>query len=213
MTKYTKAQAISVIVDCARKYHDELENRSLLFVCLNKHKKVVCFEFFFFARNFRHLTGVDINTLDSDELASSTNFYEKCLSRKLSPDDFEFRADGTTFLKLQVLPKIISKNLSAKMIGDFISNKPKLYTEKLAGGQTGCMGFRRDADTGKHIPDTVLNEDIRNLVAERVRVIAVYRKRQEEKQYSELTYVAKKDVDWASTTYPQEYNYIKKPIV
>ncbi len=84
------------------------------------------------ATNFLHLTGLKVkkhkynadgieNTNDSDDTISAKEFYEKCLAHRLSASDFEFARDGTTPLKLDVLPRLISKNLSATMIGDYNS--------------------------------------------------------------------------------------------
>ena len=49
-------------------------------------------------------------------------------------------------MKLDVLPTVISKNLQAKMIGNYDSIKPRLYTEKVAGSTNACIGFVLDQD-------------------------------------------------------------------
>lgn len=60
-------------------------------------------------------------------------------------DDFWFSGDGTTTLKLQVLPFVLAKNLNANSFGNFGGNSIRLYTEKLAGGVKGRIGFVKDA--------------------------------------------------------------------
>lgn len=215
MRKYTKAEAIEIVVSCAETYSRELLDQSLLFVCQDKHKRVSCIEFFFYDRNFLHLTGLKPKRRSSkensgDESQSAKDFFYNCLSHKVSPNDFDFAPDGTTPMKLGILPYLVSKNLSAKIIGNFYSLRPKLYTEKLAGGSKGCMGFLIDDVTKNYVPNTVLNEDIRNNVSEWARVIIVYRKAISEERYTEITYAARK-VDWDHVVFPEQYAYLPKP--
>lgn len=200
--KLTKSEAIKTIVSCAEKYKAELEDRSLLFLCLGKQKHLVAHEFFFNSYNFMHLTGVKDSA--SQAKVPANLFYEKCLSHKLSPDDFEFAEDGTTILKLEVLPKLMDKRLSASMVGDYDSNRPRLYTDKIAGGVKACMGFIMDGSSGQYVPNTVLQEDIRNYVGSYARVIGVFRKQNQEEGYSEVTYKAS-SVEWDRIYVPPRY--------
>lgn len=215
MKQFTKAEAIKIITSCAEKYSNELLDKSLLFVCQDQHKRISCIEFFFYDRNFLHLTGVKLKKRarrenKCDAAQNATDFFENCLSHTVSPNDFDFSDDGTTSLKLAILPQLVSKDLSAKVVGNFCSLRPKLYTEKLAGGTKGCMGFCVDVLTHNYVPNTVLNEDVRNNVNEWARVIAVYRKEISESEYIEPTYFAKK-VDWDSIDFPTQYAYLPKP--
>lgn len=218
MGKYTKEEAIKVITSCAERYREELMDRSLLFICIDRNKRTSWVEFSFHDYNFLHLTGIKVcrkqgeptregGKATGNELAAA-DFFKRCLAHKLSPSDFDFSDDGTTHMKLDVLPSVINKNLSANMIGSYASTKPKLYTEKLAGGTKACVGFVLDAITKGYVPNTVLKEDIRNHVNDYVRVIAIYRKNKTEEKYRELTYRAKK-VDWSSIKYPDPYGYIQ----
>lgn len=232
MGRYTKKDAIRIVVQCAKQYRDNLTNRSLLFICQDKHKNTSAIEFTFDASNFLHLTGlklknrkrynangVDIDDTQPDpngeilsgEEISALDFYDKCLNHKLGENDFDFADDGTTEMKLDVLPGLLCKNLTAKMIGDFQSDKPKLQTEKLAGGVTACMGFRKNTQNTRYIPDTVLKDDIKKHTSGQVRVIACYRKTKDEPQYSEITYLAKK-IEWDKITFPLGYEYLKELI-
>ncbi|MCD8118015.1 MAG: PBECR4 domain-containing protein [Lachnospiraceae bacterium] len=199
-----------------------MENKSLLFVCLDKHKNISCIEFSFYNYNFLHLTGLkttkrfvaesneqsDINTA-SDKIPA-VRFYEKCLDHKLMTTDFEFSDSGTTPMKLDVLPLVICKNLSANMIGDFNSPHPKLYTEKVAGGTKAYIGFIKDNITHMYVPNTVVKEDLRKNVTNYVRIIATYRKNIDETEYSEIVYTAKK-VEWDKVKFPEYYEYLPKP--
>ena len=69
------------------------------------------------------------------------------------------------------------------------------------------MGFRTDAVTGNYVPDTVLNEDIRNYTRKQVRVIAVLRTTPNSILFDEITYVAK-DIDLTAIIFPERYQYL-----
>ena len=74
-------------------------------------------------------------------------------------NDFEFAKDGTTQLKLEVMPRLISKNLSATMICDYNSRNPKLVTDKLAGSTAACMEFVTTGPADRYVPNTVLKPE------------------------------------------------------
>lgn len=209
--KYSKTEAINIVKNCAKQYQEHLEGRTILLLYQNKKTQTInSVEFSFYDRNFLHLTGFKLNkqyfsSPSNDSLAIL--FYKKCLNGKLSPEDFNFAPDGTTQLKLAVLPKLLTPNLSARMVGNAISNRPKLYTEKLTGGEKGCMGFVMDKSINKYVPNTTLNEDIRECVEPVNRVIAVFRKNKDDTEYNEITYLAKK-VNWLQLVFPFELEYL-----
>ncbi len=212
MSKYTKEQAIKIITESAEKYRNELLNQTLLFVCTDKHNHIVCYEFSFYNWNFKHLTGIKTKTQDNaDEHLSAVDFYNKCLSHRLSPSDFEFSEDGTTHMKLDILPSVLCKNLTAKMIGTYNSTKPYLYTDKIAGNVKACIGFVVDAIQDCYVPNTLLKEDIRHTVYDYVKVIAAFRKSVSEQEYKELTYRAKK-IEVDKIKLPEEFEYLSSLI-
>ena len=219
VVKHTKEDAIRIVTSCAQKYKKELAGNTLLFVCADKHYSILCYEFSFWPENFMHLTGLKTIRTEAElrhtnkkdaKIVSAFDFYSMCINKKLSPKDFEFSDDGTTDMKLDVLPFVVNKNLSANMIGDYNSSKPLLYTEKLAGNTKACIGFKKDVGTGLFLPNTMLKEDLRDNVYEHVRVLATYRKKQNEDKYQELTYAAKK-VDWSRVKIPKPFDYILLP--
>ncbi|MCC8098097.1 MAG: PBECR4 domain-containing protein [Eubacterium sp.] len=213
---YSKEDAIRIVVSCAENFKKELEDRTLLFFCMDKHKNISYIEFSFFFYNFLHLTGLTPTKEFISETGSVTGrisavrFYEKCLDHRLKTMDFEFSDQGTTPLKLDVLPLVISKNLSANMIGNFSSPHPKLYTEKIAGGTKAYIGFIKDAVSHTYVPNTVVKEDLRKNVADYVRIIAAYRKKTDDSEYSEIVYTAKK-IDWDKVNFPDKFTYLQKP--
>lgn len=192
---------------CAEAYKENLSEKSLLFVCTDKHKKVFCLEVTFDKSNFQHLTG-----LRTDESGiSPAHFFELCIDHRLTENDFEFAKDGTTPLKMRVLPQLVTKNLSARMIGDYNGLQPKLYTEKIAGGIAACVGFVHSKGVGRYVPNTVLEGDIRKLTNRANRIIITYRKCRGEDKYGEIVYSAKK-VDWTKIKLPAEYDYLPLPM-
>ena len=143
----------------------------------------------FLPQNFMHLTGV----VPCNKSLSSVNFYNACINGKLTPALFDMSRDGTTHMKLSVLPQIMNIHKVARMAGDFTENKIKLNTEKIVGNIHACMGFVQALQIqGYFVPNTVLREDIRDIVEKPTRkVLAVFRKAISANRYDECTYVSK----------------------
>ncbi|MGN1419735.1 MAG: PBECR4 domain-containing protein [Acutalibacteraceae bacterium] len=209
---YSKRGAAAIVINSAMQYKSELLNRTLLFVSTDKHKNIRTFEVTFRERNYMHLTGlVPVEFIDHNgesHILSANEFFNKCITKTLQTNQFEFHKDGTTQLKLTVLPKMICKNLSATMIGDYDTFTPKLKTDKLVGKTSGIMGFTKDNIEHKFLPNTLLNADIRDLSTSTLRIIATFRKNATDEEYKELTYKAKK-VEWDRIKFPEEIEYLK----
>ena len=183
-----KEQAIKIITESAKIYKENLENKNLLFF-FGSEKSPEFFEASFLPRNFLHLTGV--KTVEK-RILGSVDFYEKCLKGKLSPSDFSFAENGTTDMKLSILPQLMKIQTCAKMVGVYDYKKSVLYTEKIAGNIYACMGFIKENDY--YIPNTALREDIRDIsVQPQKRVLAIFKKNIPQKFYDEIPcYLAKK---------------------
>lgn len=209
---YSKKDAASIAIKCAEQYKNELLNKTLLFVCTDKHKKVHIFEVMFRERNYMHLTGLVpiefVNQNKEKHILSAAEFFNKCITKTLKTDQFDFYKDGSTSLKLDVLPIMICKNLSATMIGDYDTYRPKLKTDRLVGKTSGVMGFMVDAIEQKYLPNTLLSADIRDLSKSPLRIVATFRKNEKDDKYSELTYKAK-NVKWDMLTFPKNIDYLK----
>lgn len=163
-----------------------LENKNLLFLYSENHHAATL-ETCFLPRHFMHLTGVDAPSY----IHKSVAFYEACLGNRLSPDSFEIKLDGTTEMKLQVLPQLMKIQHTARMLGNYNSSKTYLHTEKLVGGQAACLGFVKEVDF--YSPNTAIREDLRHLVYPAAfRVYATFAKYSEESVYTHLCYLAKK---------------------
>lgn len=199
-----KEDVLPIVFQCADAYSENLSNHTLLFICANKHKNLYAVEVNFNASSFLHMTGLKTNSI------SAKDFLKRCKKRRLSVKDFEFDEYGFAELKLKILPTLMHKDLSAKMIGNISEYRPKLYTEKLAGNIQGCMGFKTDSKTGVYVPNTVIKENIKNCVDHPDRIILTYRKKQNETVFSELVYTAK-NIDWEILKLPKSYEYLPLP--
>ena len=202
----TKEQAINIVLSCADKYKNELLNKCLLFVVIDKSKRLSFVETRFGAGQFLHLTGLKI----TDKECSATRFFKKCLDHKLSPDDFEFADNQTTIMKLEVMPSLICKNLAANSVGSYKGFGLVLNTEKLVGGIRGCIGFVSDKKNKYYVPNTLLKADIRDFIVDAGRILVTYRRDVTENRYSEIVYAAK-NVDWKFLVLPDEYSYLQLP--
>ena len=96
-----KEEAIRILATCAAQYRSNLENKNLLYV-FDDSGKTQFFESLFLPRHYLHLTGVELLSVH----IRSTDFYRLCLRSQLSPSAFTLHENGTTEMKLSVLPKI-----------------------------------------------------------------------------------------------------------
>lgn len=178
----TKKEAISTITKCAELYASTLCDRQLAFVYRNAVNKSSFIEVTFRANNFLHFTG--IKTASG---IKANAFYRNAIDRRLKESDIIFKENHTTELKLQVLHSIMLIAYSARMIGDYAGIHMDLYTEKVTGTTTACLGLIK-AGQG-YIPNTVLKEDIRNLIPHPPgKIFAILRKPISHALYAEFTY-------------------------
>lgn len=129
-----KEKAIRIITSCAKEYHKNLEGRNLLFI-YGTFKEPEYFEAAFSPENFCHLTGVERTAGYSAE-----QFYQRCLHGKLNPSHFELRKNGTTEMKLSVLPRLMNIDRTATMVGVYDNSKTFLITDKAC---RRCKGVYR----------------------------------------------------------------------
>ena len=131
-----------------------------------------------------HLTGVKLN---KNEVSSAIHFYEKCLDKRLTEDDFSFAKDGSTGQKLDILESMMLIKKNVTMIGEFTDRGPKLFAEKAAGNVCGCIGFVQDRNTKLNVPNTLLKKDIRDVTAQPTyKVFAVISKHYTDDKYSHI---------------------------
>lgn len=178
----TKKQAIHIIVNCARKYKKYLEGTQVVFVYRDgnnvSHYTAVKFQ----SHNFLHFTGVS-----PKNGINANNFYRAALNNRLSPNDFSFKNNHTTELKLNILDTIMNIDTKARMIGNYSGSHLDLYTEKVTGTTTACLGLIQINNC--YIPNSVLNEDIRSIIPKPPgKIFAIFKKSLTSPLYTQLTY-------------------------
>lgn len=160
-----KKAALAIITKAARIYDNQLNNKNFLLI-YGELRDPQHIELMFGTKNFHHLTGIvinkkhlfrDVHDKNSNELEV---FYFKALNGKLHEKDIAFKNDGTTEQKMRVLLQTLTISKSIKMYGDFVDNRVKLKTEKVAGGTNSFLGFVKGNDF--YVPNTVIEGDIRN---------------------------------------------------
>lgn len=186
MINIKKEEALKIILKCCKLYHSNLENKNVMFIVQDKRKDIHYLEMLFLASNFLHLTGINIT---NKKIKSSTDFYNLCLKNQITVSDFKFNSNGTTSMKLQILPQIIQIQKICKMTGDYNNTKLYLSTQKLVGNVNICMGFIKKGNY--YIPNTALKEDIRNITTEQAKIIAIMVKNVKDVKYKEITYLNK----------------------
>ena len=200
---FSKQDILSKLFVCAAKYNENLLGNSLLFITCDKNGNYDFFSVVFKAANFQHLTGVNTQNM------SAKDFFRRCLAKRLSPDDIIPHKDGTTELKLSVLPTLLNKDLSANMLADYSGRNLKLYTEKIAGNITACMGFVKDSKSELYVPNTVLRQDMRNISDNRKRIVATFQKNKSDDSYTAVVYIAK-NVYIEKIDFPDNLKYLRK---
>ena len=168
-----KRRAIQIMTKAAEIYRDNLEDQKVLFLYglpsevkkqLQTEGKILSaiqgYEVAFHRYNFLHLTGVRLKKAGT---ASAIHFYQKCLDKRLTENDFTFAKDGSTGQKLDILESMMQIKKNVTMIGEFTDRGPKLFAEKIAGNVCGCIGFVQDRNTKLNVPNTLLKKDIRDV--------------------------------------------------
>lgn len=178
----TKKQALLIITQCAKQYHQYLENNQVAFVYRNQNNHSNFTAVQFHSHNFLHFTGVSVKA----EMTAN-NFYRAALNNRLSENDFFFKHPYTSAQKLKILPTITNIDAKARMIGTYTGPHVKLYTEKVTGTTNACLGLIHTKNY--YIPNSVLNEDIRSITPKPPgKIYAILKKTIKSPYYTRLTY-------------------------
>lgn len=113
----------------------------------------------------------------------SVNFYRKCVENKLSTDEFQFKRDGTTQLKLEALPTLLG------------------ITKIIIGGVNFCLGLSQEDNV--YVPSSALLEDIKKLTDAPSQVLAILEKDFDTDIYFTVKHVAK-GVNFKEVNLPQD---------
>ena len=79
MTKYTIEEARHIVMNCAKDYQKLLENKEFIIAYRDRDdNKIKYIELVFLAKNYQHLTGINIIDQNGNILEhQSENFYRK----------------------------------------------------------------------------------------------------------------------------------------
>lgn len=179
-----KENALKIMINAACLYRDNFVGKKLL-VVFGDEMKPDFIEIKASGENFIHLAGVKTSIAAGD-------FYSRLLDKRVSKDDFSFKEDGTSELKLSVIESILNIKSSAQMFGDYNGGKPKLFTRRLMGNISACIGFVPAGST-YFVPNTILKGDIRDYIPKgKQRVFVILAKSLKAVEYDHIVKVAKK---------------------
>ena len=189
--KITKEEARRLVLNCAKKYQQNLLNKMLLVIYRDRlDNKIRFIEVIFHKRNYQHLTGLELIDNQGKVLRNqSVNFYRKCIENKLGLNEFKFRQDGTSQLKLTALPILMDITKITKITGDYNNIKPYLLVDKVMGGVNFCLGLTLEDNV--YVPSSALLEDIKNLTNVPSQVLAILQKDINDIKYTNVKHVAK----------------------
>lgn len=203
--KFTKEEARRKVLNCAKQYQQKLLNKKLLIIYRERKDNVIRYiEVVFLARNYQHLTGLELVDDEGNVIHNqSMNFFRKCIDNKLSINEFQFKKDGTTHLKLLALPVLMDVTKITKITGDYNNVRPYLYVDKVMGGVNFCLGLSKEEND--YVPSSALLEDIKKLTEAPSQVLAIMEKRTDETTYATVKHVAK-GLNLNNITLPDEIN-------
>lgn len=166
--KFTKEEARRIVLNCAKLYQSRLLHKKLLIIYRERRNNEIRYiEVIFHARNYKHLTGLELIGKDGTILPhQSMNFYRKCIENKLGLNEFCFRKDGTSHLKLAALPVLTDITKITNNHG-----RPYLFVDKVIGGVNFCLGLSQEGEA--YVPSSALLEDIKKLTEASSQVLAI----------------------------------------
>jgi len=164
-------------------YKNNLSNKCILFVTVTD-SKATSFEALFLPQNFKHLTGAASHL-------SGADFIDLAIRNRLSPNEITLAKDGTTDLKLDVLPQLMNIHRTARMVGDYDFSRSLLVADKVAGTVTAALGFVQSKSF--YLPKTAMKADVRDITIQSTRrkIAAIFVKQRGDELFSHLTYLAK----------------------
>ena len=189
--KYTKEEARRKVLNCAKQYQDKLLNKKLIIIYREREDNQIYYiEVAFYARNYQHLTGLELTDADGNVLYhQAENFYRKCIENKLGINEIRFKTDGTTHLKLSALDSLTDVSKITKITGDYNGTRPYLYVDRIMGNINFCLGLSKEDDT--YVPSSALLEDIKKITVKPSQVLAILEKDINDDIYTTVKHVAK----------------------
>ena len=179
---------VETLSRCQKEFEKNLKNKKIMFIYENKNRSIDKEEMLFPISCFYHLTGIKAFDKDNKPL-NSYSFYNLLKTNRIDEMKLKFK-DTTTYYKLEILPQLMRIDRTAKMIGDFCGNNVYLQTSKVTGNINACMGFIKDNEySNVYVPNTALKEDIRKVVDNKAKIIAILKKDMTNNLYANITYL------------------------
>jgi len=193
MHSYTKEEARTIVMQCAKDYDRRLKGKQFIFIYRDSvDNSVRYFEVYFAKENYQHLTGVElIDRTGKIRKHVADLFYEKCLHNRLGKNEIQFKKDGTTNLKLAALPALMKIQEITKIAGNYNGIRPYLIADKVIGNINFCLGILKDTKEDYYVPASTLLEDIKKLTNAPSQVLAIFSKETSESVYKKICHVAK----------------------
>lgn len=183
MKNYDEKAALPIILQAAKDYDAKLKDKHFLIVYRKKAEIETCCVGF---RDmyFLHLTGVKTKM-------SAPMFYSACLAERLSVKNISVNTKGKVQQKLAVLPYLSELLYHNCMVGDFINSGIAIKADYFVGNTRAVIsvGFREGKSVD--IPVTLYNENIKTLSNPTCKVLAIFSKRYDAKNYDRCTYLSK----------------------
>ena len=193
MHSYTKDEARRIVMECAKKYKENLLNKKYIIIYRDRQdNSIKFFEIYFGKENYQHLTGIEL--IDSNGKVRkhvAGLFFDKCLNNRLAKNEIQFKKDGTTILKLQALPVMMKIQSVTKITGGYNGNRPYLIADKVVGNVNFCLGLIQDSHNDYYVPASSLLEDIKKLTREQSQVLAIFSKECSDNVYKNVRHVTK----------------------
>ncbi len=158
-------------------YETYLKNHEYIII-YNENEIIQLRKVIFLKENFHHLTGVKLNIKKKD-------FYEKLLNSKLKLTDFDFKEDGTTALKLDVIEFYHTLFTSPCNIGYYDKNNYlniKLTTTKIIGTTKISLGLIKEKN--HYNPNTLLKQSMKQITNQNYPVICILKRKFDLKEYN-----------------------------
>ena len=218
MRSYSLEEARHIVMNCAKQYAKNLLNKRYIILYRDRvDNNIKDIEVVFKAENYQHLTGLEL--VDENKRVRqhvSELFLEKCIKNRLAKDEIQFKSDGTSNLKLESLPVMMSIQNVTKIAGDYNGSRPYLVADKLIGNVNFCLGLKMITGEGHYVPSSALLADIKKLTRNQSQVLAIFSKELHEERYVQVRHVAK-GLDLRKVNIPQDVmkkislsNYISK---
>lgn len=161
---------LEIVKACQKIYEKDLLDKQLLVIYIDRITKKQKYVFINFGKeNFLHLTGI---VFKNENSSGAKHFYDLLLNGRLDINDCFYKLDGTTELKMDILPHIMNITNTAKMIGTYNNNKLNLVADKIIGSIFSCVALVKDKNI--YYPCSALKEDVRSQVEQNNQIRAIY---------------------------------------